>query len=104
MDRVQQQVTSIRSDLQEQIDRVVREAKTKLRTEFRAMLNRKVVLLEARVETKANKICQDTASTLKELKSIVTAICESQEKMWPTIEGIRKKYRVGSVDCWHRWQ
>ena len=54
MDRVQYQVTCIRSELQEQMNRVVQEVKTELRTEFVAMLNKKVVLLEARVEAKTN--------------------------------------------------
>ena len=35
MDRVQNQVTSIRSDLKEQIERAVLEVKTELRTEFK---------------------------------------------------------------------
>ena len=80
MDRVQHQVTSISSDLQEQINRAVQEVKTELRTKFVAMLNKKVVLLEARVEAKANQIHQDTASTLEELKSIVAAARESKER------------------------
>ena len=88
MDRVQQEVTSIRSDLRKQIDKVVHEAKTELRTEFTVMLNRKVVLLEACVEARANEIRQDTASTVKELKSIVAVVCESQDKMWSAIKGI----------------
>ena len=41
MDRVQNQVTSIRSDLKEQIDQVVQEVKTELRTEFKAALDKK---------------------------------------------------------------
>ena len=47
MDKIQQKVTSIRSDIEEKIKRVVDEAKTELRTEFEAMLNQKVVSLEA---------------------------------------------------------
>ena len=82
MDRVQQQVTSTRSDLQEQINRAVHKAKTELRTEFATMLNPKVALLKARVEAKANEIRQDTASTLRDFKEIVVIVHESQEKMW----------------------
>ena len=66
MDRVQQEVTSIRSDLQNQINRAVHEAKTELRTEFAAMLHRKVVSLEARVEAKANEIRQDSVNWVEE--------------------------------------
>ena len=51
MDIVQQQVTSIRFDLQEQLNKAVHEAKSELRTEFAAMLNIKVVSLKARVES-----------------------------------------------------
>ena len=65
--------------------------KTELRTEFTALLNRKVVSLEAHVEAKGNEIREDTASTLEEFKSIVVAIRESQEKMWLAIEGISKE-------------
>ena len=39
MDRVQNEVASICSDLKEQIDRAVQEAKTELRTELAAMIN-----------------------------------------------------------------
>ena len=46
MESVQNQVTSIRSDFKEQIDRAVLEAKTELRTEMAAIINQKVVLLE----------------------------------------------------------
>ena len=45
MERVQNQVTSIRSDLKEQIERAILEVKTELRTEFRAALDRKAVSL-----------------------------------------------------------
>ena len=70
-------MTSVHSDLQEQINRVVQEVKTNLRIEFVAMLNKKLVSLEACVEAKANEICQDTASTLEELKSTMAPVCES---------------------------
>ena len=53
------------------------EVKTELKTEFTAMLNKKVVVLEACVEGKANKIRQDITSTLEELKVTMTAIRES---------------------------
>ena len=46
IDRIQKEVTSIRSDLKEKIDRAMQEAKAELRTEFAAMINQKVVLLE----------------------------------------------------------
>ena len=72
-------MTSIRSERQEQINRAVQEAKTELRTEFAAMLNQKLVSLEACVEAKVNEVCQDTTSLLEELKAIVAADHESQE-------------------------
>ena len=81
-------MTSIRSDLKEQINRVVQETKTELRTEFVAMLNRKVVSREAHMEAKANGIRQDTACNLEELKSTAVAVHESQEKMWRAINGM----------------
>ena len=77
MDRIKKQVTSIRSDLQEQIERVVHEVKTKLRTNFTAALNKKVPLLEARVAARINEVLQDTIFTLEELKTIVAAAYES---------------------------
>ena len=79
-------MTSIRSNLQEQINRAVQEAKTELRTEFAAMVNRKVVLLEARVEAKVNEVRQDTTSLLEDLKAIVAVVRESQEKMGQAME------------------
>ena len=39
MERIQNEVTSIRPDLKEQMDRVVQEAKTELRTELAAVIN-----------------------------------------------------------------
>ena len=74
MDRIQNEVTSIRSDLKEQIKRVVQEAKTELRTEFVAMINQKVVSLEACVEAKVNEIREDTTSILEELNTTVAAV------------------------------
>ena len=91
MDRVKYQMTSIHSELQEPINRAVQEAKTKLRTEFVAMLNRNVVSLEEHVEAKANEIRQDTASTLEELKSTMVVVHESQERMWRAIDSMSKE-------------
>ena len=76
MERVQNQVTSIRSDLKEQIDRVVQEVKTELRTEFKAALDRKPVSLETYVESRVNEIRQETNSTLEELRETIAAVCE----------------------------
>ena len=86
MDRVQNQVTFIRSDLKEQIDRAMWEAKTELRTELAAMINQKVVLLEAHVEAKVNEVRQGTTSLLEELKITVAMVHESQEKMGQAME------------------
>ena len=66
----------------------MQKAKTELRTEFAAMVNQKVVLLEAHVEAKANEIRQDTTSLLEDLKATVVAIHESQEKMWQAMKRV----------------
>ena len=58
------------------------EAKTELRIEFTAMINRKVVSLEACVEAQINEVRQDIASLLEDLKATMVAVRESQEKMW----------------------
>ena len=81
MESIQKQVTSIHPDLKEQIDRAVLEAKTELRTELAAMINRKVVSLETRMEAKINEVRQGTTALLEELKTMVAAVRESQEKM-----------------------
>ena len=81
MDRVQNEVTSIRFGLKEQIDTAVQEAKAELRIELAAMFNQKVVSLEARVEAKVNDLRQDTTFLLEELKPTMMAVRESQEKM-----------------------
>ena len=86
MESLQNQVTSIRSDFKEQIDRAVLEAKTELRTELAAMINRKVVSLETRMEAKINEVRQGTTSLLEELKTTVAAVHESQEKMGQALE------------------
>ena len=86
MDRVQKQETSIRSDLKEQINRVVQEVKTELRTEFRGALDKKIVLLEMYVEMRVNEVHQSTTSTLEQLKETVVAVRGSQERMWRAID------------------
>ena len=84
--RIQNEVTSIRPDLKEQIDRAVLEAKTELRTELAAMINRKVVSLETQMEVKINEVRQGTTSLLEELKTTVAAVRESQQKMGQALE------------------
>ena len=86
-------MTSIHSDLKEQIERVVHEVKTELKTEFIAMLNKKVVSLEAHVEARENEVFQDIASTLEELKATVVAVHENRERMWQAIDGMTKEDR-----------
>ena len=86
MDRIQNEVKSIRPDLKEQIDKAVQEAKTELRTELAAMINRKVVLLETHMEAKINEVRRDTTSLLEELKTTVAVVRESQEKMRQAME------------------
>ena len=91
MDRIQNEVTFIRSDLQEQINRAKQEAKTELRTELAAMINRRVVSLEARMKAKINEVRQDTTSLLEELKVTMAAVRESQEKMGQAMERMSNK-------------
>ena len=79
-------MTSIRSDLKEQIDQAMQEVKTELRTEFKAALDKKAMLLETYVETRVNEVRQDTNSTLEQLKETVAAVRESQERMWRAID------------------
>ena len=50
--------------------------KAELRTEF-AMINQKVVSLEARVESKVNEVRKDTTSLLEDLKATMVVVCES---------------------------
>ena len=47
--------------------------------------------MEARVEAKVNEVHQDTTSTLEELKAMVVAVRESQERMWWAIDGMSKE-------------
>ena len=77
MDRIQNEVTSICSDLKEQIDKAVQEAKTELRQELAGIINQKVVLLEARMEAKVNEVRRDTTSLFEELKTTVVVVHES---------------------------
>ena len=79
-------MTFIGSVLQEQIHRAMQEAKTELRTGFVAIVNRKMVSLEAHVEAKVNETRQDTTSLLEDLKTTIAAICDTQEKMGQAME------------------
>ena len=83
-------MTSIRSDLKEQIERAILEVKTELRTEFKAALDRKVMLHETYVESRVNEVRQETSSTLEQLKETVATVRESQERMWRAIDGMNK--------------
>ena len=83
-------MTSIRFDLKEQIERAILEVKTELRSEFKATLDRKAVLLETYVESRVNEVRQETSSTLEQLKETVAAVHESQERMWRAIDGMSK--------------
>ena len=67
-------MTSIRSDLKEQIERAILEVKTELRTEFRAALDRKAMSLETYVESRVNEVRQETSSTLEQLKETVAVV------------------------------
>ena len=86
MDRIQNEVTSIRPGLKERIDRAVQKAKTELRTKLAAMINQKMVSLETCMETRINEVRQGTTSLLEELKTTVAPVQESQEKMGQALE------------------
>ena len=90
MERVQDQVTSIRSDLKEKIEWAILEVQTDLRTEFKAALDRKAVLLETYVLSRVNEVRRETSSTLEQLKETVVAVRESQERMWRAIDRMSK--------------
>ena len=90
MERVQNQETSIRSDLKEQIERAILEVTTELRTEFKVALDKKAVSLDTYVESRVNDVRQETSSTLQQLKETVAAVRESQERMWKAIDGMSK--------------
>ena len=83
-------MTSIRSDLKEQIERAILEVKTELRIEFKAALDRKAVSLETYVESRVNEVRRVTSSTLKQLKETMAAVHESQERMWRAMDGMSK--------------
>ena len=67
------------------------EAKIEIKTEFTAMVNKKVVSLEACVEARVNEVHQDTISTLEEWKATMAAVCASPERMWGVINGMSKE-------------
>ena len=87
MDSVQNRVTSIRSDVTEQVDRSLQQLKNELRTEFQTALDNRAVSLETYVQSRVNEVRQETYSTLETLKETVAAVRESQEKMWWAMDG-----------------
>ena len=91
MDSVQNRVTSIRSDVTEQVDRALQQLKNELRTEFQTALDNRAVSLETYVQSRVNEVRQETYSTLKTLKETVAAVRESQEKMWRAMDGMSKE-------------
>ena len=42
------------------------------------------------MESRVNEVREDTNSTLEQLKETVVAVCESQERMWWSIDGMSK--------------
>ena len=68
-----------------------------------AMINQKVVSLEACMETKVNEVRQDTTSLLEELKKTMAAVRVSQEKMGQAMERMSNEVqelvqRDGGID------
>ena len=49
-----------------------------------------VLALETKLETKMNEVHHTTATHLQEIKDLVVAVQESQQKMWGSIEKISK--------------
>ena len=49
-------------------------------------VNKKIAVLEAKLESKMNETHQTTATTLQGINEIVAALRDSQQKMWRVIE------------------
>ena len=71
MDKIPKQLASVYSDLQEQIQRAVEEAQIAPKTQLVTTMDKKVVLLEAWIEGRYNKVHEETDSTLQEINNQV---------------------------------
>ena len=62
--KVPKQLTSIHSDVQEQIQRAVEEVQRELNTQFVIVMNKKMASLEAWMEVQYNEVHEETAFIL----------------------------------------
>ena len=62
-----------------------------LKSQILAEVDRNVASLEVEGEVCFNQVYQETAATLQEIKDLVEATQESQEKMWRVVEGMSKE-------------
>ena len=68
MDKVPKQLASICSDLQEQIHRAVEQAQIELKSHLVVVMDKKVALLEVRMEAQYNEVHAKTIFSYKELQ------------------------------------
>ena len=91
MDKVHQQLSSICSGLQEKIEQTMEQTQWELKTQMMAVVDRKVVLLEAQMDAKYQEALQEITSTLQDIKDQVAGVCDGEENMWRAIDNMGKK-------------
>ena len=90
VDKVEEQMTSIRSNLKMQAYLAVDYISTGLKTEILTKVDRKMIALETRLMHHMNEDHQTTATRLQEINDLVAEVRDGQQKMWEAIERMRK--------------
>ena len=90
VDKVEGQITKIRSTLKTEAYLVADYKSQQLKTEIMGEVNQKLTALETRFTHQMNEDRQTMANRLKEINNLVAAVQEGQQKTWGAIERISK--------------
>ena len=105
VDKVEEQMMSIRSTLKKEAYLAVEYKAKELKTEILTEVDQKMTALETRLMHRMNEDRQTTAIRLQEINDLVAAVRDGQQKMWGAIERISKDLLgADSERCWYRWR
>ena len=96
MDKVEQQMEPIHSDLWRETGVKLGNSNYGLKKQISVEVDQKIAVLEARLEARMNETRQITATHLQEIKDLVVVVEESQQKMCGAIERMSQR-RAGVV-------
>ena len=90
VNKVEEQTTSIRSNLKTKAYLIVGYKNTELKTEILVEVDRNMIALETCLMHSMNKGRQATATRLQEINDLVAVVRDGQQKMWGALRGLVK--------------